>query len=145
MANPSTADATSNDPTVRKCIGFTGRNGFGRLTIVNRYAFRATDPKQLAEAAVLQGVDVRGPHNTGHVIEAWRESDAAIIAWGACLPDPAGECDLLDTLLLFSDGKPIYCLGVTKAGHPRHPLTLGYTTPLQRVDRLCLKQIVPNS
>jgi len=43
--NPSTADETENDPTIRRCIGFAKREGCGGLVMLNLFAVRATDPR----------------------------------------------------------------------------------------------------
>src|SRR5207253_9302632 len=48
--NPSTADATQDDPTIRRCIRFAREWGFDRLKMVNLYAYRATDPRELGKA-----------------------------------------------------------------------------------------------
>ena len=47
MLNPSTADGSADDPTIRRCKGFAKDWGYGRLVIVNLYAFRATDPREM--------------------------------------------------------------------------------------------------
>lgn len=58
MLNPSTADATQDDPTIRRCMGFARRWGYGGITVVNLYAYRATNPRDLLTAA-----DPVGPEN----------------------------------------------------------------------------------
>lgn len=46
--NPSTADATQDDPTIRRCRGFAKSHGFGAMTMLNLWAYRATDPKDIS-------------------------------------------------------------------------------------------------
>lgn len=59
MLNPSRADAHTDDPTVRRCVGFAHRWGYGGLIIRNLYALRATDP-----AALADHLDPVGPDTT---------------------------------------------------------------------------------
>lgn len=120
MLNPSTADAAEDDPTIRRCIGFSKRDGFGSLTVVNLYAYRATDPKALFAVA-----DPEGPENWWHIQRAVRSSDAVVFAWGA-IQGPTDRHVWHGGALIPS---PL-CLGVTKAGHPRHPLYVRGDQPL---------------
>ena len=57
MLNPSTADAMQDDPTIRKCIGFAKRLGFGGIEVVNLFAYRATDPRDLRANGYQVGPD----------------------------------------------------------------------------------------
>src|SRR4051812_41324552 len=50
MLNPSTAGAEQNDPTIRKCIGFAQRLGFGGLQAINLFALRTPSPVILRKA-----------------------------------------------------------------------------------------------
>lgn len=114
MLNPSTADATEDDPTIRRCIGFSQSWGFGGLVVVNLYALRATDPRQLWKAP-----DAAGPDNDIHLEhETWGRH--VIAAWGA-YPKAMDRAEKIHDLI-----KPnclsLQCLGVTKEGFPRHPL-----------------------
>lgn len=125
MLNPSTADAKTNDPTIRKCIGFSSRWGYRALEVVNLFAFRATDPRELARAWAA-GVEVVGPDTNQHIRFAAQEADRVVVAWGGfsgCgITARAREvCGLLGEA-------PALCLGVTKDGQPRHPLMLPYAT-----------------
>ena len=108
--NPSTADEYADDPTIRRCIGFARSWGFGRLKMLNLYAYRATDPLRLADTD-----DPVGPHNDCTISKVVGGSDLVICAWGV----RAGH-DRAAKVLAFI-GAP-HCLGLTKDGYPRHPL-----------------------
>ena len=122
MLNPSTADATQDDPTIRRCIDYARRWGYGGLQIGNLFALRATDPHALRKAR-----DPIGPDNNQWLIYMQRATDLTVIAWGT------GFCDYLDraervlTMLSATSGKVLHCLGTTKNGSPRHPLYMPKT------------------
>src|ERR1043165_6085803 len=127
MLNPSTADAHVDDPTIRKCIGFSRRMSLDALEVVNLYALRATDPRELRRHR--DGADIVGPENDGAIVKAARRATLVITAWGDGakhgLPDrPRRGLELLA-------GFPTFCLGRTQSGEPRHPLMLGYDTELE--------------
>jgi hypothetical protein len=116
MLNPSTADETQDDPTIRRCIGFAQAWGFSRLTVANLYAVRATDPREL-----WLHHDPIGPWNKRSISKLASDADQVIVAWGATPhPDPNQPHRMLRTLGFFHGG--VVCLGHTKDGHPRHPL-----------------------
>jgi hypothetical protein len=114
MLNPSTADADVDDPTVRRCIGFTKAWGYGGLVIRNLFALRATDPSELDRHA-----DPVGPENDAHLARCQRDA-LTVIAWGA-RGGRRGR-DVLE--LLATHGVRPYRLAVTGNGQPRHPLYL---------------------
>jgi hypothetical protein len=119
MLNPSTADATQDDPTIRRCIAFARKWGFGTLRVVNLYAFRATDPAELKTAT-----DPVGPLNHEYLQAAVAASQLCIAAWGvhATVERAAEVCTVVNELK---------CLGVTQNGEPRHPLYVaGSTEPV---------------
>jgi hypothetical protein len=127
MLNPSTADDQVDDPTIRKCIGFAERAGYQRIYVVNLFSVRATDPRELR-------------HGVGHwmtnmlSVRRLLDSECVVFAWGTSLlhaPVPAREYALgwLAEATAELAVEPM-CLGVSKDGHPRHPLMLPYTTPL---------------
>jgi hypothetical protein len=128
MLNPSTADASVDDPTIRRCMGFARSWGFDGVEVVNLYAYRATKPKILVEARGA-GIDVEGPGNA----QAWRAAGlypgqrTIVAAWGA-------NCHLsgLPASRAFWDVCPTgyKCLGITKSGDPRHPLYVRADAPL---------------
>jgi hypothetical protein len=125
MVNPSTADAETDDATIRKVIGFSERLGFGWLIVVNLYGLRATDVRRLAHVP-----DPIGPLNDEHVKRASNEAITMIAAWGPLAKQPPPRRNRRWKAATAKIGRPLMCLGVAKDGHPRHPLMLPYDTPL---------------
>lgn len=126
--NPSTADAVANDATIRKDIGFAKRHGWGRIIKANKFAYRATDVRELAKQS-----DPIGPYNDRYLAEILAECDLAIACWGplAKLPKRLRE-RWLDVLQIARRvGKPLHCFGTANDGQPRHTLMLAYETPLE--------------
>lgn len=132
MLNPSTATAKENDPTVRKVIGFSRRWGYAEARIVNLFALRSTDPKALrTHPAPL------GPRNDATLTEECQRADAIILAWGGNA-DRKGSAVRDRALVVWRSivehpefeisGTPLWHLGLTKGGMPKHPLMLGYDT-----------------
>lgn len=111
--NPSTADATQDDPTIRRCVGFARQWGYGGLLVANLFAYRTPHPRQLKQAA-----EPIGPQNDQWIGQLASRAALVLVAWGnhgsylgrdravlARLPDP-------------------HCLTVTRQGQPGHPLYL---------------------
>lgn len=121
MLNPSTADATADDPTIRRVIGFSAGWGFGRLAVVNLFAYRATQPGDLWDAAEA-GIDPVGEHNDQWTQGAAAEADMVLCAWGSH-GDRTPRTKAVMGMLADMQVVP-HCLGVTKSGQPRHPLYL---------------------
>lgn len=124
MLNPSTADADLDDPTIRKCRGFSERWGFDGLTVVNLYAYRATKPADLW-AALTSGIDIVGPENDAHIEAVLQEQNhwegEVIAAWG----NHGRPFRIKDVLALPLSGN-FSCLGKNNNGSPKHPLMVGY-------------------
>lgn len=119
MLNPSTADGTTDDPTIRKCVGFASRWGFRRLTVVNLFAYRATNPRELRKVD-----DPVGPHNYDHVKSVCAEVDYAICAWGSNGSYLATDAAMLRLLKRIG----VNPMGI--GGGARHPLYLPYDRPV---------------
>ncbi len=115
--NPSTADETTLDPTCRRCVGFAKAWGFGTYVMTNIFAYRSTDPK-----ALLSVDDPVGPENDAMIIEEAWGADLVIAAWG--VHGALNERGAQVTKMLQEIGVAVFCLGTTKAGHPKHPLYL---------------------
>lgn len=128
MVNPSTADATEDDATIRKIIGFGNRNQWGRVVVVNMFAFKATDIKDLAKAE-----DPIGPMNDLFIRLACLSADRIIVAWGPTSKLPARLRDRWwHVWRRLPACPPVLCIGEpTNSGHPRHPLMPPYSLPLQ--------------
>lgn len=142
MLNPSTADETRLDPTLRRCLGFTmawkpepspprqegGRRfaigyvafpNFGAFEVCNLYAFRSTDPKGLWRAD-----DPVGPNNDAAIQSAAKRASLVIVGWGVnAKPDRERHV----AQLLADVGVQPYALHIAKGGHPGHPLYLPET------------------
>lgn len=112
MLNPSTADAAKDDATIKRCLGFARSWGYGGLVVVNLFALRSTDP-----AALYTHADPVGPDNDGHIDQVRASVPMMIAAWGAHGALRGRGAKVLDTLDMRH-------LGLTKDGHPRHPLYL---------------------
>lgn len=118
MLNPSTADAFTVDPTIRRCINFARSWHAGGLTVVNLFALRSTDPKALYPHLDPVGAD--NDQVITDVLTAAEPIGPVIVAWGqhGALH---GRDRQAAQLLRRHDITPL-CLGLTKHGHPRHPL-----------------------
>ncbi|MEX2446608.1 MAG: DUF1643 domain-containing protein [Dehalococcoidia bacterium] len=120
MLNPSRATAEEDDPTLRRCAGFSRRWGFGSLEVVNLFAAVATEPADLRRFE-----DPVGPANDRALRAALVGADLVVAAWGAGHGGLLGRAARVRRRL---DGA--WCLGVTASGDPRHPLRLPAGLPL---------------
>lgn len=115
LLNPSTADATQLDNTLKRCVWFAVDNGFGSMLILNLYAFRTKSP-QVMHAAT----DPIGPGNDRVLAAA---TGTVIAGWGTnAQPDRVAQ--VLPLL------PPLRALRITKDGHPEHPLYLPANSPI---------------
>ncbi|QBY02203.1 DUF1643 domain-containing protein [Rhodophyticola sp. CCM32] len=119
MLNPSTATETQNDPTVERCERRARALGFGAFRVLNIFAWRDTDPKAMRAAA-----DPVGPGNDAAIINSLPWADQTIAAWGT--HGVHLNRGLGVEALLRATGTPLYHLGLSKHGHPKHPLYIGY-------------------
>lgn len=78
MLNPSTADETEDDPTIRRCIGYAKDWGYGSIVVGNLFALRATEPKELYDHP-----DPIGPENNDHLQQICEDAETVVAAWGA--------------------------------------------------------------
>lgn len=128
MLNPSTADAYQDDPTIRKVRGFTKRFGFERWIVVNLFSFRATDPKACAKLYASDPIRAIGPLSDEALGNVTSDCKDIVVAWGAQPWARKRTIDVLD--LLARQRRSPRCLGVSKDGHPFHPLMQPYSRTL---------------
>lgn len=121
MLNPSTADASIDDPTIRRCRGFAKRWGCNGIVVANLYAFRATNPKELNQVD-----DPIGPLNDDYLRNLLQEHETVVCAWGANAKQDRVDWFLNQAHRLTS----FVCLGVTKRNQPKHPLYIKADQPL---------------
>ncbi|MDO6730325.1 DUF1643 domain-containing protein [Marinovum sp. 2_MG-2023] len=119
MLNPSTANEKVNDPTIARCERRARLLGYGGLDVVNLFAFRATDPKDLRAAP-----EPIGPENDQFLADAFAAADIVLAAWGVHGRLHDRDSAVLP-LLNVASGK-LFTLGLTRHGLPRHPLYVSY-------------------
>lgn len=120
MLNPSTADATEDDPTIRRCMGYASKWGYTQLVVVNLFAWRATDPSELPV-----NVESRvGPNNDYFITSHAEHSEIVVCGWGASSYADDGNRAAHVLNLIKTAGKTPMCLKKTKSGSPAHPLYL---------------------
>lgn len=113
MLNPSTADASKDDPTIRRCRRFASDNGYTGIIVVNLYAYRASKPADLWAIS-----DPIGPMNDSYILQCTAKKDVCC-AWGANAPKE--RINAVQNILATVRAKTL-CLGTTMNSSPRHPL-----------------------
>lgn len=121
MLNPSKATELANDPTIERCERRAHALGYGGFRVCNLFALRETDPARLKKAP-----HPVGPDNTDQLRAALAWTDDVLCAWGVHGAHQ-NQGDAVANLVRNAS-RPVLCLGVTKDGHPRHPLYISYKT-----------------
>jgi hypothetical protein len=116
MLNPSDATHEIDDPTIRRCIGFAKREGYGGLVVRNLFAYRTP-----YVAKLLTAKDPVGPENP-RVLAYDVEGAFPIAAWGIVPSKLRAKAPSAEAARR--------CFGLTKDGWPRHPLYLKADTPI---------------
>lgn len=120
MLNPSTATEVQNDPTVERCERRARALGHGAFRVTNIFAWRDTDPRKMRAAT-----DPIGPQNDQAILEGAAWADLTICAWGTHGAHLNRGAQIES--LLRDGGHQLFHLGLSKAGHPKHPLYIAYT------------------
>ena len=119
MLNPSTATEIQNDPTVERCERRAKALGYGAFKVCNIFAYRSTDPKIMR----LQK-DPIGPENDKIIIKSANWSNNIICAWGTN-GSHLNRGKKIEELLRAKNFTLTH-LGLSKDGHPKHPLYISY-------------------
>jgi hypothetical protein len=121
--NPSTADETEDDPTIRRCIGFAKRWGFDGMCMLNLFALRATDPNEMKRHP-----DPVGPDNDECLRRGVHLFSKTVACWGVHGSHRNRHYGILGLFGLAQ----LWHLGLTQAKQPKHPLYLRSDTNLVR-------------
>lgn len=122
MLNPSKATERQNDPTVERCERRARALGYGGVRVMNIFAWRETDPKKLTRVA-----EPVGPENDALLLAGLAWADTVIAGWGVHGAHRGRGPEV--AALLRAAGAELSCLGLSKDGHPRHPLYIAYAKP----------------
>ena len=134
LLNPSTATADVDDPTIRRCTGYSQRWGFDRLTIVNIFAIRSTDWHAVRDglpvggasgnasngASALHHEPVGKPRNDRAILEAARDAEVVVAGWGSHGTERKRAAHVRFLLADFD----VQCLKIVSEHEPGHPLYL---------------------
>ncbi|MBT8155101.1 DUF1643 domain-containing protein [Epibacterium ulvae] len=119
MLNPSKATEVQNDPTIERCERRARALGFGGFRATNIFAYRATDPRDMRATEAPEG-----PDNMDILREGLAWAHMVICAWGTH-GEHRGQGPKVAEILRVA-GRPLHHLGLSKAGHPKHPLYISY-------------------
>lgn len=114
--NPSTADETLDDPTIRRVKRFAFDWGFGALCMLNLFAFRATDPDQM----MIAPDPIGGVRNMENILLGCGTAGMVLCAWGK--GGRYMDQDKAVTKMLAEANVSLHCLSVNQNGTPKHPL-----------------------
>lgn len=122
MLNPSTADASHNDPTIKRCIQFATSWGHTGLVVANLYAFRTPKPQHLFKAC----------NPVGRKNEFWLKQVLSSFETIACGWGEHAKAEQVHAFMALAENaqKSLWCLGKNKSGMPKHPLYVKACQPL---------------
>lgn len=132
--NPSNADATKDDATVRKCVRFAQTWGYAGMSLVNLFARRCRYPQALKTSA-----DPVGPDNDRWLASVLDDAPLGIAMWGNPGLRAYGDVSRRDLTVLARHNHWL-CFGLTRQGAPKHPLYLPSTTALCPFNHDCIQR-----
>ena len=113
--NPSTANADTDDNTIKRVTAISNYNGHGGFYMMNCWAYISTDPEKLRE------------HRWNELICEWNDNMLTVIkaqckdvvfAWGnfSVVKETGRDKELIE---MFPNAKALH---INKNGSPKHPL-----------------------
>lgn len=114
MLNPSTADESKDDATIRRCISFAKDWGYGGIYVGNLFPYRATNPRELLGK---KKIEIAPLDNYKHQREMARKCELNILAYGVFASKFNGTGGFIQDV-------EWHYLKLTKSGAPAHPLYL---------------------
>ena len=114
MLNPSTADASIDDRTIKRCVDYSVRWGHGGILVGNLFGWRATNRHELRQVE-----DPVGPENDRHLRAMLAEAGLVVCAWGTDGSYRGRDTEVMEML----NGRG-HALVVLRGGNPGHPLYL---------------------
>ncbi|MBA3597506.1 MAG: DUF1643 domain-containing protein [Methylibium sp.] len=133
MFNPSDADHLVDDPTITLLCRIARHNGFGGLVVVNGIPLRSSTAAQAVD--MVNNWDKRCDwhardrlqENVGVIVDEVSQAGAVLLAWGALADRCSNWFDNVreDIECALPEGVPLYCLGKTTGGYPKHPMARG--------------------
>lgn len=126
--NPSTADLNFNDPSCHREFLFSRQWGYTRYLKGNILDYRATHPRDIPRDLGA----ARTQRNLEAIREMAAEAESVVIAHGNMLKRHQPAID--DVLgVVAQSGAPLFCLGLTGKGFPRHVLPVPANVQLQQL------------
>lgn len=125
MLNPSTAGKLYDDPTSTKCITLADRWQCGSVILVNLFARRATDPRDMKAL----GPAACGMFNDHHIMWQCKTAGKIVCAWGNHGTHRGRDAVVI--ALMRRAGHKLWCLGENKNGTPEHPLLVEHARQLR--------------
>lgn len=122
MLNPSTANSTTNDATVRRCIGYAKAWGYTGILVGNLYAWRSTSPRALFD--VRGSEEQIGPENERHLRGLLRRASLVVCAWGQSGPTTLAKLYAMNLCREGGQFRALHCLKLNNNCEPSHPLRL---------------------
>jgi len=123
--NPSTANEEVDDPTIRRCVNYAKKWGYGGFMMVNLFAYRTTLPSNLKKVKYPVGSE-----NDKYIVTLSKKADITVAAWGNNGDFYSRDKEVLSLV------PSLMCLKINKSGQPAHPLYLKKGLKLTKFARL---------